>query len=490
MKYIFLLLFLLISSVSISQQIVARIIDKNTKNPIPYATIKTGEYSGVISNEDGYFTINEKNDSQAIIISCMGYASETLTVQQIKDFRFVIPLSEAINQLNDVYISNKRPNVDSIIARVKKNVNINYNTELYKYNLFKRSTEYVDFKSLDFEIDKASHVSYKKIDKANKDLAELGKQIMESNIKSFSDFKGTLYTLNKDSCKINVEKATKLLDHKNDFSIDNIEEKGKSIVLNYLDTTKTYKFKTGIFKIEDSLSLNNEEFKNDKKLEYTLNSLSKSTYRLLKRSQFHKDAFMNTLLDTDYYEYEFKDIFSNNGVLTYIIDFKPKKGKAKYSGSLYITDNSYAITRVDYKYYKNRHGGKFNLKLLFGIKYIEDISEGAIIYEKDSSNIYQPKYIKHLTGSYFYVSRELKFIENSINRYKILFDFTLEGDQREQEELLISTNNKITESDFASIYQAKNVPIQVLSNYKKTLWQNEAIIEPTLEMKDFEVRGD
>mgnify|MGYP000173919412 CR=1 FL=1 len=37
--------------------------------------------------------------------------------------------------------------------------------------------------------------------------------------------------------------------------MDDIQEKAQKIVLSYLDTTKTYKLKSGMFKIEDSLSL-------------------------------------------------------------------------------------------------------------------------------------------------------------------------------------------------------------------------------------------
>ena len=486
MQKIYLIILCLFFQVSWAQNITVRIIDKNTKNPIPYATIKTGEYSGVISNEDGYFTIQAEGEDKTISISCMGYQTRELNISDIQKLNNVIALSEALNQLDEVYVSNKKPNVNEIIAKVKANVDVNYSTELYQYNLFKRSTDYVDFKNLDFEIEKTSHVKDKNINQANKELSEMGKQVIESNIKSFTDFKGTLYTFNKDSSKIAVEKATKLLDYKNDFSIDNIEKKGKKIVLTYLDTTKTYKVKTGIFKIEDSMSLKDEEFKNDKKNEYNLKSANNNTRNLLKRSQFYKDSFMSKLLDTDYYEYELKDIGFNNGELTYIIDFKPQKGKAKYSGTLYVADDSYAITRMDYNYYKNRHGDKFNLKLLLGIKYIENHSEGTIIYDKDSSNVYQPKYIKRSSGSYFYVSRELKFIENSAKKHKVRFDFTIEGDEREQEELLITSNSKLTKADFAAIPQEKKVPIQVLSRYEKTLWENEAILEPTLEMKAFE----
>lgn len=471
-----------------AQNITAQLIDKNTKSPIPYATIKTGEYSGIISNEEGFFTLNtDDGHLMTVTVSCLGYQSKTLSILDIEQSNFLIALEEAINQLSEVYISNKSPNADSIIAKVKARVTHNYKTELHQYNIFHRATNYVNFGELKFEIDKASHVSKKNLEKANANLSALSKKIHESDIKHFTDFKGDLYSLHKDSSKLVVSKATKLIDYKNDFSIEDIQEKAQNIVLTYLDTTKTYKVKTGIFKIEDSLSLSDEDFKEDKKEVFTVKFLNQEAKALLRRAQFYENSFLNTLLDAHLYEYTFKGVTYDNSQLTYIINFEPRKGKAKYTGTFFISEDSYAITKVDYHYYKNRHGSKFNLKLLIGVKYIENVSEGTILFEKNSQNIYQPKYIKRSKGSYFYVNRGLKFIENSSAKNKVSFDFTLEGDNREKEELLITQNKSLSLEDFAAIKQQEKVPYKILSKFEKATWENDATLEPTQEMKAFKV---
>lgn len=472
---------------SFSQSVTARLIDKSTKNPIPYATIKTGEYSGIISNEEGYFTLNDNDDFKTVTMSCLGYQSITLSIQDIKNLNYLIELEEAINQLNEVFISNKKPNADSIIAKVKANIPANYAVDLYKYNVFRRSTGYVNFKSLEFEIEKASHFSKQNLKSANEEMNLLIKKIKESDMKEFTDFKAEFYSLNKDSSRIVVSDATKLLDAKNNFSIDEIQENAQKIILTYLDTTKTYKLKTGIFKIEDSLSLNDDAFNEDKENEFSTKYLNFRTKSLLKQASFYENSFINKLLNTDWYEYTFEGITTNNNELTYIINYTPQKGKAKYSGKLFISDDTFAITRVDYSYYKNRHGSKLNLKFLMGVKYIENISEGTILFEKSSHNIYQPKYIKCTSGSYFYVSRGLKFIENSSAKNKVSFDFTLEGDNRNKVELLITESNQISLSDFATVKQVEKVPVETLSTFDKSHWQNKGTLEPTQEMKAFKV---
>ena len=40
--------------------------------------------------------------------------------------------------------------------------------------------------------------------------------------------------------------------------MDNLQERAQDIILSHLDTTKTYKVKTGMFTVEDSLSMGDE----------------------------------------------------------------------------------------------------------------------------------------------------------------------------------------------------------------------------------------
>jgi len=469
-----------------SQSITARLIDKSTENSVQYATIKTGRNSGVISNEEGFFTIYSRKDkTKTITISCMGYENKTISIQEIEALNFIILLEEAVNELSEVYISNKVPNADSIIARVKAKLTENYETDLIQYDIFKRTTEYMDFKSLVFEIEKASHVKKKNLESANNALNALSKKIRESDIIEFTDIKGALYSFDKDSSKLVVNKATKLLDYKNDFSMEDIQERSQNIVLTYLDTTKTYKLKTGMFKIEDSLSLNEDDFKEDDRSEYKVDDLNNETRKHLRQSQFYDNSFLNKILDTDLYNYTFEDLSFNNDELTYIINFTPRKGKAKYEGTLLVSDANYAITKVDYNYYQNRHGEKVNLKFVLGVKYIENVSNGTLLFQKNANKKYHPKYLKRTKGSYFYVNRDVKFIENSKTKNKVGFSFKIEGDSRNKEEVLFTENNKLTLEAFNSVEQDSIISFQQLNKFEKTIWESEETLEPLEEMKDF-----
>ncbi|MGM5471220.1 carboxypeptidase-like regulatory domain-containing protein [Flavobacteriaceae bacterium LMO-SS05] len=486
MNYFLLTIVLFFTSVSLSSQnIVAKIINENTKDPIAYVAIKVDDFHGVISNEEGFFTLNVEN-LDTVTISCLGYKSKILNIDDIRAHNNIISLEEAINELDEVFISNKKPNVDSIMTRVRRKLDDNYDFNLNTYSVFFRETTYLDFKNLEFHVEKASVLKKRDIEKANTSLDSLSNAIMENKTLNFLDFKGKLLSKDYANSKLAVSNATKLIDRKNDFSIDDVQERAQKLVYKYLDTTKTYKLKSGLFKIEDSMSLKSD--KNEKSIEkneYQIDELNSKSRALLSNAEFYDNSFLTMLLDSDLYEYTLEKTTYYNRDLIYIISYKPRKSKGKYTGSLYITDNEYAITKVDYQFAKNRHGEKLNLRLILGIKYVENINNGTLIYEKDSINKYQPKYLKQDEGRYFYVSRDFTLIENTRAKNKVSFSFKIEGDIRNKEELLIIKHNKITLEDYNNLKVEKVVPYQLLNKFDATIWENEETIEPLEEMKQF-----
>ena len=67
MKTYLLIFTFLISGAVLSQSLTAKVVDSNN-NPIPFATVQTDENSGVITNEEGFFTINLEDVSSNEII--------------------------------------------------------------------------------------------------------------------------------------------------------------------------------------------------------------------------------------------------------------------------------------------------------------------------------------------------------------------------------------------------------------------------------------
>ena len=68
----------------------------------------------------------------------------------------------------------------------------------------------------------------------------------------------------------------------------------------------------------------------------------------------------------------------------------------------------------------------------------------ALIFSKNQSDsTYQPKYIKRVKGSYFYINRDFKLIENSPQKNKVGFGFKIEGDSHTKEEFLLTAMGKL-----------------------------------------------
>ncbi|MCO4821942.1 MAG: carboxypeptidase-like regulatory domain-containing protein [Flavobacteriaceae bacterium] len=467
------------------QNLTAKVVDENN-NAIPFATVQTGENKGVITNEEGFFTINlEDITSTQITFSCMGFTSRSLSTSEIENNSNVIILEEFVDELGKVFLSTTTPNADNIIRKVNNNLSKNYKIENQTYRFFHRNTAYADFNNFEAKITKASGMRKKQHEGVNNSLDDLTSNIVNSNTMYFQDYMGDLMVEDRKEAKLKILKATSLIDNSNNFSIDNVQTKAQDIILKYLDTTLTYKLKTGLIKIEDSLSLTSSKEEKDNEELYDVKNLKGETHELLHDTQTYDDSFMKKIINPELYKYEFIDVTGFNGELVYIIGFKPRKSKSKYAGKLYVTDESFAVIKLDYDFAKGKRGEKFNLKLLLGIKYVENIRKGTIIFEKKVDSTYAPKYINKEEGRYFYVSRPIKFIENSSAKNKVGFNFLIEGSARTKQELFIMSKADLDKSEFTSFNEPEDIPYQKLKQYDPTIWEAYNAIEPLAEMKRF-----
>jgi hypothetical protein len=486
--YWLLTLFCLTTNISVTQNLTALVVDKQSGNPIPYAAIKIDDFKGVITNDEGLFTVRI-DDIKYIEISCLGYKELKVTVEDIRANNYKIELETAVNQLNEVIVSNKLPAIDSIIVRVRNNFYNNHNLNLTALDVFSRQTNYFDFEDFEFDVKKASTLPKNELRELKQNADSLNKAVMKSSSKNFEDFSGKLYIFEKDSTKLTVDKLTNLVDRKNDYSVDIIQDKAQIIFLKALDSNVTYKVRTGIFRIEDSLDIE----MNDLKEEYantTNNSALKAQleYNMLD-IRYLENHLLDDILNTKYYDFTMRDIVYTDGEMAYIIDFKPRKGKSKFAGTLIVMANSYAIKRIDYAFAPGKRGTKVNLKLIAGIKYVEESETGTIHFSKDANNTYKPFYIQKGSINYVYVNRPFTFVENSKEKNKFGFNLSIEGRVVQKSELLITGQSPITPDEFAAITEAKKVNIITLEKYTPSIWEDRQILEPVEEMKSFTVKN-
>src|SRR5690606_34050972 len=132
------------------------------------------------SNMEGYFAFfNKTSGSETeLTISAMGYQSQQISVTKLKSKNNTIRLSEAVNMLPTVYVSNKRPNADTIMKRVNQNLEKNYGISLMQFNLFNRQSSFFKPSLVNIEIDKSSGFSKKSLQESNAQLNKLASQVV------------------------------------------------------------------------------------------------------------------------------------------------------------------------------------------------------------------------------------------------------------------------------------------------------------------------
>lgn len=484
MKPYFIFIFILILNTGFSQTFTARILDADTGEPIPFATVVTGPDRGTISNEEGYFSLDLSSlATSGIQFSCMGYKSMKYTKANLQGLRDIL-LKPAAIELNEVRVGNRIPGAEEIILEVRNNLSLNYQVNTANYQVFFRESEYMNFEELDLELEKASDLGKKQMQRARKELEGLGKAIEESRAVKFLDLSGQIQR-EKDSSLFRVDRATELVDTKKNYSMDEIQERAKKIILSHLDTTQSYKVKTGMFTIEDSLSMQ-DEWNSEPSDSVETSYLKRKVNSLLNVADLEEDGRVFGFLDPEAYRYELLKATYFDGHYVYALAFKPLKRKSKYAGTLYVDAATFAILKADFRYAEGRRGEKVNLRLLLGVKYVENLDRGTVIYRQAENKKYSPYYIQKEYGNYVYLHRSLKFIENSSSRKKVRFDFLLEGGVRQKESMLLGSTDSEAYADQIGRVPEK-VLLRKLQSYEPTIWQDSEIIAPLEEMKNFKV---
>src|SRR5690554_1750227 len=483
-NYLLLLLTLGFMSITFAQQVSGKVLTK-TNEPIPFAAVVIGESHGVITNEEGGFSIETVGfkPTDSVHISCLGFEKLGLELQDFSSKTY--KLDEQVNELREVYLTNKPLTIDSIMYYVNRNLKSNYKTDLVSYDIFSRRTEYIEGKDADFKIDKSSGFKKKQLEAFNDDLDELSSSLLKNKAKQYTEFVGNLKIKNEENSKLEVTKAIRLLDERNDQSVEKLTEKAKDIVLKHLDKDKVYTVKSGWFKMSDSVSL--KENKNN--MEDTINSLKfirKMVHNKINDNSFSSKTILNFITDTKKYKYEIKDITFIGPEMVYVIEYEPRRGSADFEGTFYVSHETFAVLRADYKFAKGRKGEKLNLKFLLGVKYVEQNKRGSVIYKKYEDGHYYPNYMVDQLDRYFYVDRPIKFKDND-SRDKVAFNFKVEGIFKEKNEILIMNEESISTAEYNATTEKRKIDYETLKAFDANYWKDYNVLEPLKEMKEFKV---
>ncbi|CAN1526498.1 CarboxypepD_reg-like domain containing protein [Flavobacteriaceae bacterium] len=487
-----------------AQEVTGKIIDSKTGETIPYANILFNGSKSLISNAEGNFSLTENNneDDSILEISYLGYVKQTVTLEQLKNQQNIIKMQAGVFELADVNVSNIKPNPYNIMATVKENLERNYKRDdnSSKEVLFYREENSFTPIIMDLKITESTGFTKENLKITNAEISSFNAKMLSHPPKEYKDIFCNYYSkikTEKDkrvfTSKLDVVKAIQLKDENRSADVDNLQETATKLVLKHLDTTRYYRIKSGLLGSRDSISLRKDFYKRKlNKENKNQASLSKrSLENFMSKNNFLQNSKLDFVNQYELYHFEYEGaIYSNENEFVYVLNFRPKKSKAKYTGKLYISENDYGVVKAEYALAENKNVKGFNMKFLLGIKSSENISKGTIIFNRNTNGVgYHLRYASKQRGVYFYLNRPLKFIELTREKKDVLaLDIKIEGNTFNKKEIMSISNIEITNNAFVASDE-KNFKFIPIKKYDPKLWKGISTIEPLEEMKQFKTEN-
>ena len=155
----------------------------------------------------------------------------------------------------------------------------------------------------------------------------------------------------------------------------------------------------------------------------------------------------------------------------YTIEVEPK-GRGKYSGTLYVNPDDFAIVRIDFKNIKPI----YNLKLL-GVFVNIYHRDGKMILSKYENDKYNLSYAKINFGQRVGFDRPIKLIEKNKNvkgrrkQNEISFKMDIVSDIKSTIELQVFESKKISKDKFENLKNKNDVMPEYLDEFITNFWE-------------------
>ncbi len=486
------LVFLFASQLN-AQEFKAKVIDQDSKLPVPYAAVQFQKNKGVMTNEEGQFVVEIQEIRDSLIISSMGY--KTLRLKFSKDLEPVLYLKSQVMQLGDVFLTNKKLSGREIMERAREKVTDNYDFEPAKRRFFFRESNFNKVNQFDLNIDESS------IEDITQDLMDSLSNSVPKNSDSFKEVLGDVFG-NYSEQKIEVIRAANLHNPQSTADLQKLTDKLDKIFRENVKETSYFKIKSGLFGVKvdaDDLTDTAEEdqnkpeepseeekLKSENDLKKSVFSSAKSDIALLMNAVFwEEDNTFDVFEKLKKYEYEVKGVSYMNGEAAYVIDFRPKGG-ADFKGRAFVNAEDYGILRIDYQNVKPLK--KFKL---LGISTASDVFNGKMIFSKNISGKYEPKYFELEKGESFGIDRPLTLIEKNKKvagrrkQNELDMDILIKVSQVEKYQLLIYNSSVMENGDFDSLAESEDFTYQTFKKYDASFWDGFEIMEPNEAIREF-----
>ncbi len=462
-------------SASVSAQLLkGKVVDANTQEPIGYATVQLSPQYGVITNQEGFFSMLQKDfpDATTVQISHIGYEEIKITIKELSR-QPVISLQPSTTLLNEVVLG-PTLTASQILQKYIDNSKTNHGFSNMRVRYFSRTKETFLPKKFEIDLKKVSFANKKELQK-NIDAFE--KKFNNKEIFSFTEVMTDVYSSKQGMVTQNL-KALKLLDA-DGLNMDNFQEKFFEHTFQKLESPYTYRIKSGIIPLEKDASMKN--ISQEAKAADTLknnNGFYVLSYGMISHREF--------IAKRDIYDYTLHGTRMINGMLCFHLTFSPDKNRAKYVGELYINTDDFGLVYYNYKLAPEKSEFSLNLKWVLGVKFNSFDDRLEVLFSKSPAGTYYPQLIKRINASYVYVDRSLTLTENHpkrSERKKMKFNFLVE--------MISGTDDEIVAVEMTPhnpevvIKPPPYILYDVRKKYDPIYWSDYTILEATEALKNF-----
>ena len=478
-KNILFVFFLFITCLNvISQSVNVQIIDSITGQPISYSNIYFSNNNGLISDDSGNFELikSQLSENDSMHISMLGYKKSSFLIKDFNDT--LIKLVQTPIKLSDVIVTNKKLNSEEIISKVVENIDKNYEKQFTKNKIYLSrksitSTERFiinKFKSTVSEINKSL------IDSLLANLAKENNSGLETLAYYYRSFDDEVKK------KIKIIKSRETYNKEGEV-LESINKKMEEAFKNELKSDSYFKIKSGIFGgdldiegLEEVDSTNVESLKKfqEKEIKEKDNFAQGQIWainRIYNFLFFEKGTPLDFILKPNKYNFSAPNFNLLGDDLVYQIEATPK-GKAKYSATLYINPEDFAIVRIDFRNIKT----VYQIKLL-GVFVNIYLREGKMILSKFDNEKYSLSFAKINFGQRTGFDRPIKLIEKNKNvkgrrkQNQISFRLDLITDVKTITELRVFDSKKITREIFEKVESKNEIIPEYLDEFTTNFWE-------------------
>lgn len=494
LRKLFLLQILLFSIlIATSQNVSIKLLDEETGESVAFATIQFSELDGVMSNEEGLFTIQEsdfENSADSLSISCMGYQKQSVFKKDLSE-NDTIKLTAKVFKISPVILSSKKMSVNQIIKNVKNKIETNYITDNVKYNVFLRENYYQKQNKWDLKVKKST---IKELDQYAIDTIfnKIPKEFITLN-ESYSKF----YLGSDEQSKTQIEKIMHIRSKHQKFSTDNMQKDFYNALQKNMKGNSYLVIKTGIIRLDKTESIDSilTEMKKGQEKEYgdyaeVIQKNRNNSFRhTLDKLFIHPKSKQDYIYKSYKYDFELIEFSEINNDLVYVIDFKPKN-KAKYKGRLYIDTETFAIVRADVEGAHDVFDKHFNM---FGISSSTINVSKTVLFEKNKDSQYYIKYYKSYSSHSQGVKRDFKIIEkNKIIKGKnkqnqLDLAVNIKTYSYSKWEMVFTNPQNLSSSDFTSFKTKDDYILKEFTSYPKTFWNGYNILTPEKAIQELKI---